>query len=119
MRDRRYLDLPALAETLAVSPRTVRRDLEALEYAGWPVPAWRVYPWMAPPARGVVARGRLWCGADTSATSAAPTPATRPTPAAAMTAEPSTTPATRSAPASVSAATSVSTPGSCRSSRNQ
>ena len=30
-----------LATALGVHPRTIRRDLEALEEVGWPLPAWR------------------------------------------------------------------------------
>lgn len=42
---RRYApDLVCLARGLGVSTRTIRRDLEALEAAGWPVPKWRTFP---------------------------------------------------------------------------
>ena len=38
----RYVgSLGALAASHAVCERTIRRDLLALEAAGWPVPAWR------------------------------------------------------------------------------
>lgn len=39
---RRYApDLTVLARGLQVSERTLRRDLAALEEAGWPMPIWR------------------------------------------------------------------------------
>lgn len=39
---RRYApDVKCLARGLHVSERTIRRDLEALEDAGWPMPKWR------------------------------------------------------------------------------
>lgn len=39
---RRYApNLKAMARGLGVSERTLRRDLEALERAGWPMPIWR------------------------------------------------------------------------------
>lgn len=42
LQGRRYVDLQVLARGLNVSTRTVRRDLEALEGAGWPVPVYRL-----------------------------------------------------------------------------
>jgi predicted DNA-binding transcriptional regulator YafY len=41
LRGRRYVDLRVIARGLNVSTRTLRRDLEALEYAGWQLPTWR------------------------------------------------------------------------------
>jgi predicted DNA-binding transcriptional regulator YafY len=39
---RRYApDLRVMARGLNVSERTIRRDLQALEAAGWPMPRWR------------------------------------------------------------------------------
>jgi predicted DNA-binding transcriptional regulator YafY len=39
---RRYaINLRGVARGLGVCERTIRRDLEALEQAGWPVPRWR------------------------------------------------------------------------------
>lgn len=42
-RSRRYMDLALIARELNVSKRTIRRDLEALEQAGWPMPIWRFH----------------------------------------------------------------------------
>ena len=40
---RRYAPtLRVLAKMFGVHPRTIRRDLMALEEAGWPVPGWRL-----------------------------------------------------------------------------
>lgn len=41
LRGRRYIDLAVIARGLNVSKRTVYRDIQALEEAGWPVPTWR------------------------------------------------------------------------------
>ena len=42
---RRYApDIKVMARGLGVSERTIRRDLEALEEAGWPMPQWRFNP---------------------------------------------------------------------------
>lgn len=39
---RRYApSLRVMARGLGVSERTIRRDLDALEAAGWPMPVWR------------------------------------------------------------------------------
>lgn len=42
LRGRRYIDLRVIARGMNVSVRTIRRDLIALEDAGWPVPTYRL-----------------------------------------------------------------------------
>jgi predicted DNA-binding transcriptional regulator YafY len=42
LHGRRYIDIRVIARGLNVSTRTVRRDLEALEAAGIPVPRYRL-----------------------------------------------------------------------------
>jgi len=42
MEGRRHVNLHAAAREFNVHRRTIRRDLLALEEAGWPVPPWRV-----------------------------------------------------------------------------
>lgn len=44
LQGRRYIDLKVIARGLGVTEKTVRRDLAALEEAGWPVPRYRLNP---------------------------------------------------------------------------
>jgi predicted DNA-binding transcriptional regulator YafY len=41
LEGQRYVRLEVLAEAHGVSTRTMRRYLNALDGAGWPVPQWR------------------------------------------------------------------------------
>jgi hypothetical protein len=47
LEGQRFLEpsLHMLAAEFGVHPRTIRRDLHALEEAGWPVPQFRQRPW--------------------------------------------------------------------------